>query len=302
MVSRCTRNSINTQTSMNRVLKQKSSFLTWGAERTEVNPEQRLHVKGKWKLKNQKRPRPWRDQCWTPYRGRAGGGGQCRAGTGRREGCIRRRGWVYLLEMTCTIPVDKPQLCLKAATTSAFSNLTVSHLGIPLKVDSDSVHLGQGPRFCISSKLPSDAAGPWTKLWVTLPSRTAWPMEGREEERGAQENWAQSSPLAFWVSGSSSVNTRKMGPSPRSLSSFKNLEQEGRFIAWRASPVKSGIKGEARAGGNGGLLRSYPSTRQEKELMYLPLSSYPLVPTGMCRQKYKMTCTQGYLLQNNGQV
>ena len=218
-------------------------------------------MKGKWKLNNQKRPRPWRDQCWTPYGGQ---GGQCGAGTGRREARIRRRGCVHLLETTCTIPVDKPQLCLKAATTSAFSNLTVSRLGIQLKVDSDSVHLGQGPRFCISSKLPSDAAGPWTKLWVSLPSRTAWPMEGREEEEGHRRAGLKALPL---LSGSLVLHLLTQGrwAHPQGLFlALKTWEQEGRFIAWRASPVKSGIKGEARAGGNEGLLRSYPSTRQEK--------------------------------------
>ena len=36
--------------------------------------------------------------------------------------------------------------------------------------------------------------------------------------------------------------------------------------------------------------------------MDLPLSSCPLIPAGIFRQKYKMTCRQGCLLPNNGQV
>lgn len=36
--------------------------------------------------------------------------------------------------------------------------------------------------------------------------------------------------------------------------------------------------------------------------IYMLLSSYPFIPRGMPRQKYKMMCAQGYLLKNNGQV
>lgn len=86
-----------------------------------------------------------------------------RQGQVDQSGASRGGGEVtHLLERTCTVPVDKPWLhpLLKEAIRPPYSNSTVyDALGVQLKADPDSVHLGLDPRLCISNKLPSDAAG-----------------------------------------------------------------------------------------------------------------------------------------------
>lgn len=86
-----------------------------------------------------------------------------RQGQVDQSGASRGGGEVtHLLERTCTVPVDKPWLhpLLKEAIRPPYSNSTVyDALGVQLKADPDSVHLGLDPRLCISNKLPGDAAG-----------------------------------------------------------------------------------------------------------------------------------------------
>lgn len=117
----------------------------------------------------QARLRLQRDQRWAPSRERSVWGRD------RQTGGVRQAEGVNpLVERTCTVLASEPSLCLLLKRRPQ-SNLTAGGSGESSEKQtlSDSVRLRQGPRSCISSKLPGDAAGPWTQSTSALDDRLA---------------------------------------------------------------------------------------------------------------------------------